>query len=184
MTDNQLLALLITTLQPSVQSQWPTVSMLQKNQPTQQGVDTGPRVFFEKLFDKRYGFTGETFDLDVLPPGTPTWTPITTTYTQVIETTVQFSALVIQDPTNLALPTASDVAHYVAMLLSTDDILATLTQAGANVMRITQVTNPYFHDDRERFEAHPSFDVVFQHERDLSLSTPPIQAVDIDIYPI
>jgi hypothetical protein len=185
MTDNQLIAAIISILQPPIQAQFgASMQINAKNQPTQQGVPSVGTVYIEKLFDKRYGFEGVDFDLSALQPGMPVWTPITTTYKQLMETTIQFSALVIQDPTNISLPTASDVVNFIAMLMGTDAILAALSAAGANVERIIQVRNPYFHDDRERFEAHPSFDVVFQHERDLVVGTDPIQSVNIGIYPI
>jgi hypothetical protein len=181
MTDNELFSLIMSTLEPLIQAKFPTATMLQKEQPTQQGVPTQPTVYFEKLFDKRYGFTRE--DMDLSMPSDPTL-PIPTDYLQLYETTIQFSAWVLQNPEDLSIPTASDLVNHVAMLLSADAILKTLRAGGANVERITNVGNPYIVDDRERFEATPSFDVVMQHQRKLSLTTPAITAVDAEIYPV
>lgn len=187
MTDNELIALAISTLEPLVQDKFGSnVVMLQKDQPTQQGVPSEPTVYIEKLFDKRYGFTREDLDLSgggVIPPPPP-GADIPADYVQVIETTFQFSAFVLQDPSDLSIPTASDLVNYVAQLLSVRAILQTLREGGAMVMRSMQVRNPYYTDDRERFEASPSFDVVFQHERDISLTVPSITGVGVEIYPV
>lgn len=187
MTDNELIELTISTLLPLIQAKFGnTIVMLQKDQPTQQGVPSAPTVYVEKLFDKRYGFTREDLDLSgggVIPPPLP-GTDIPANYVQVYETTLQFSAFVIQDPSDLTIPTASDLVNYVAQLLSVRAILQTLRTGGAMIQRSTQVRNPYYTDDRERFEASPSFDIVFQHERDINLTVPSITGVGVEIYPV
>ena len=182
MTDNEIIAAFISTLLPPIQSKFGTqYQILQKNQPTQQGAPSGPTVYLENLFDKRYGFTGAFLDLQADKTQFP---DIPERYTQVMLSTYQISALVIQDPTNIALPTAKDVANYVAMLLSVDAILMSLRAQGIKVLRITDVTNPYWVDDRERFEANPSFNVVLQHQQDLDLTVPDISATEVDIYAV
>lgn len=182
MTDNQLIAALISTLTPAIQSNYDnTYVIIQKNQPTQQGAPSTPTVYLEKLFDKRYGFTSESLNLLADKTQFP---DIPQVFTQVVMSTVQFSAFVIQDPSNIALPTASDVANYVAMLLSVDGILNSLRAQGIKVLRIMEVLNPYWGDDQDRYEANPSFNVVLQHQRDFSTAVPDVDATEVDIYPV
>lgn len=184
MTDNELIAAIISTLEPYVQAKFgATYEFAQKNQPELQGTPSTPVVYLEKLFDKRYGWVRR--DVDMWTPATgPTDTTISTKDVQLYETTFQFSALVLQDPSDLTIPTASDLVNYVSMLLGTAIILAALRQKGANVQRSTSVRNPYWVDDFDRFEASPSFDIVLQHHRDLDLTVPEISAVEVRVYSV
>lgn len=170
MLDNDLLALITTRLNAAVTAAgWmympPTggtpapYPVLQKQQPTQEGIPYSPTIFFEKLFDQVYGFADVSHSFD---EGTST---MTETETQLIATTIQISALVIQEPANLSLPTASDAANYVRSFFMARSNLRLLWAQNVNVLRVTQVANPYIEDDRHRNEATPSFDVVVTHQR-------------------
>jgi hypothetical protein len=169
MTDNQLLALLATQLNAAVAlAGWmytppgSTVALpypvLQKEQPTQEGIPYSPAVYFEKLFDIPFGFAGvaNSFDSET--------SVMTQTETQNYETTIQISALVIQQPSDLSIPTASDVVNYLKRYMTSRAQLAAWTSQGVNILRPLRVENPYFEDDRHRNEAMPSFDLVFTHQ--------------------
>ena len=39
-----------------------------------------------------------------------------------------------------------------------------LNESGVGILRITDVRNPYFQDDRDNFEASPNFDITFVYE--------------------
>jgi hypothetical protein len=162
MLDNALIDLLATQLEAaSALAGW-NYSVIQKDQPTQEGIPTAPTIFFEKLFDHAYGWP-ELFYSD--------YNPATNTFTQTekqwAETTFQVSALVIQDPTSLSLPTASDVVNYMKLFTNSRAAIKAFKAQGVSALRISEVRNPYFRDERHTFEANPNFDIVLQHQRTL-----------------
>lgn len=190
MLDNQIFAEFITLLQPAIDAQFglnPRILLMQKNQPTQQGTDSDPRVFVEKLPTHFYGFPRSDYDLplpDPTNPNDPANDQIPEMTVQLELSIFQFSALVIQNPSNLNIPTADDVIRFVARRMQTDSIRLALRNAGLNVLRITDVRNPYFIDDRERFEAHPSFDVTLQHYESITDTVQRVNTWDVEIYPV
>jgi hypothetical protein len=106
MLDNALINLLATSLEAaSAAFEWNYI-VVQKDEPTQQGIPTDPTIFFEKLFDTSRHFPMETYSVNALDA-----TKLDDTEVQLVETVFQVSALVIQDPNNLSLPTASDVVN-------------------------------------------------------------------------
>jgi hypothetical protein len=165
MLDNALIDLFATQLEAaSAQAGWNYV-VLQKDQPTQEGIPTAPTIFFEKLFDHAYGWPEVTYDQ--YDPATNTFVQ---TESQWTETTFQVSALVPQDPTNLSLPTAADVVNYMKLFINSRRTIATLIGQGVSSLRVGEIRNPYFRDERHLFEANANFDVVLQHKRTITFS--------------
>jgi hypothetical protein len=172
-TDNSLIQLFLPIIQAGlVADGFTTTVVKQSNQPTQQGIPTAPMVFFTKIFNRRFGFLRRA---DV-------WNTMTSqfdhTESQYYETSFQVSALVLQNPSDLTIPTASDLVNEVACILQSSATLNTLNNAGVGILRISDISNPYFVDDRDNFEASPSFDfvLVYLNERVSTspLITPPI----------
>ncbi len=64
-----------------------------------------------------------------------------------------------------------------AAIIQSDSARKTLLMQGVGILRVTDVRNPYFTDDKDNFEASPSFDFVLTH-RQTRMSTDPI----IDTY--
>jgi hypothetical protein len=166
MLDNALIAILATQLEAASSTAGWGYLVAQKNQPSQEGVPTAPTIFFEKLFDHEYGY----------PMRTDTYQPTPDNYahveTQVVETTFQISALVPQDPTDLTIPTASDVVGYMKLFIQNSITLAAFVSSQVSMLRVSEIRNPYAIDDKDRFEASPSFDLVLQHNRTITLSVP------------
>jgi hypothetical protein len=179
MTDNELISLLAGQMDAAVAAGgWPYLT-IQKYQPTQQGIPSQPAVFFEKLFDHPYGSPCNylTLNSDQMA--------FSETSVQVYESLFQISTLVIQDPEKLWLPTASDVANYIKMYLATPTSRAVFMAQNVGVLRVTSVRNPYFEDDRHRFEAHPSFDINLTYLKDIVFPVPGTNIVEeIGIYPV
>jgi hypothetical protein len=160
MLDNLLIQNIFAVLQTGLTAQgYTALQLAQSFQPTNQGVNTAPTLFLFKLSDHRYGFLERT---DVWNPDTET---MVHTETQLYETMFQISTLATQDPTNTSLPTASDYANIAAGIMNSDAARLALNAQGINIYRITDVRNPYFMDDRDRFEASPSFDFTVQHQQ-------------------
>lgn len=168
MTDNELIIILAEKIEAAVaQAGWSYV-VIQKNGPEQQGIPSNPAVFFEKIFDHRYGH----------PIVKQTYQSIPNNFAennkQIYETTFQISALVIQDPSDILKPTASDVANQICMYLQSRTIISELRAQGVSMLRVTEVRNPYFVDDKDRFEGHPTFDFVVYSQRDITLTVPSV----------
>lgn len=167
MTDNQLIQFMAAQLDAAmVASNWNYI-VLQKDNPTLEGIPSAPAVFFEKLFDHAYGWPIE--DLEYNKPPVDNYSD---NETQLLETTFQISALVIQDPSNLNLPTASDVVNYLNLWLRHWVTLQQFRTQNVGILRVTQIRNPWFEDDRHRFEAHPNFDLVLTHQNVLTMTVP------------
>jgi hypothetical protein len=178
MLDNDLINLLATRLEAATaQAGWldstgATYGVSQKQQPTQQGVTTVPQVFFEKLFDIAFGY----------PEVTNAWDDVAQTLTEVetqlTETTFQISAMVIQNPADLTMPTTSDVVNFVRSFLVARQTIRLWQPQGVSILRVSQIRNPYIEDDRHRNEATTNFDIVVTHSR--VLNNPVNYATEMD----
>jgi len=179
MTDNDLIRLFLPIINNGLLAGGFTgVKTQQSYQPTQQGVNTSPTLFFYKVGDYRYGF----------PSRKDVWDDIGNvmihTETQQYETTFQVSALVIQDPNNTNSYTASDLLNYVAYIMQSQSTVEQLIQQNVNVLRVTSIRNPYFSDDMHRWEANPSFDFVLTHLQTITSTVPSTNIIESGIYPV
>jgi len=168
LTDNSLIQLFLPIINAQlIIDGFTTTVVKQSNQPTMQGINTVPTVYFFKVANKRYGFLGRN---DV-------WNDVDSemvhTESQYIESTWQFSALVLQNPSNTSLPTASDLINDVASIMQSDKTRNILNASGVGVLRVADIRNPYFQDDRDNFEASPSFDITFVYQN-IRTSTSPV----------
>lgn len=171
MTDNSLIALFGNALLSGFTDIGISVNLVQAYEPTNQGANSAATVYFQKLLNKRYGFTGRN----------SRWDTLTNTMiydeTQVIETTFQINALVRQNPSSLSY-TASDIVNFAAAIMSSSKMIRTLQAAGVGIYRITEIRNPYFVDDRGQYEASPSFDFTLSHNQDIITTAPIVQSID------
>lgn len=167
-TDNQLIQLFLPIINAALLADGFTgVTTKQANQPTQQGIQTNPAIYFFKVGDRRYGFLGrdDVWDQDS--------SSMQHSESQYYESTWQVSALVLQNPVTPNQYTASDLVNEVASIMQSDNTRDILNRSGVGILRVTDVLNPYFVDDRDNFEASPSFDFVLTYEN-IRQSTSPI----------
>jgi len=158
-TDNSLIQIFLPIINAElVVDGFTGVSVKQSNQPTMQGINTNPTVYFFKVASKRYGYLGR---LDV-------WDPISSTMvhseSQFYESTWQMSALVLQYPATPNAYTAADLVTEVSSIMQSDKTRDILNESGIGILRIRELTNPYFADDRDNFEASPTFDFTLVYE--------------------
>lgn len=166
MLDNALIDLVATTMEAAIASAGWTYFVVQKNQPTQEGIPSGATAFLERISDHRYGHP---IFKEAYQAGPNNFAE---TSNQLIETTFQISALVPQDPSDLNIPTASDVAEYICQYMQTRTAIRQYRQAGVSVLRVTGVRTPFLVLDKDQFEGNPSFDIVFQHNRTVTMTVP------------
>lgn len=187
MTDAELIALFVAQLTlripmyPQLAS-IPGLVVAQNFQPSQAGRQSTPTIYVVKISHRRYGFTGtrNTF----IPPTDPPPPPPAALGTflheeiQVYEQRFQFMALVPQKASTPMALTASDVLDIVAGIIGSDACRGAMQAQGVGIERITEVRNPQFTNDQNRFEADPSFDVVFTHTRTLENIVPKVETYD------
>lgn len=177
MLDNQLIALVIATIieQESVANIAGT-PIKQAFQPTQQGANSEPTAYIYKISDKRIGS----------PYRDDVWinNELIHTELQQYETTFQISVLATQNPSKTNQYTASDIANLIAYILNSDLTIYKLNLQEIGILRVTDVRNPYFLDDRQRYEANPSLDFTLTHKQIVEKLNPVIQYTEFGIYPI
>lgn len=166
MNDKQLAALFMTHLLPAIQATegLSTTKLARNFQQRQQGASTTPYVYFSKISDHRHGHPKRS---DVFNETTGVFDH---QEIQVYESTYQFNAWIPQDPANINQLTESDTLNVVSGIIQTDAILAAFNAAGVGILRVTDVRNPYIVDDRDQFEAIPSFDIVLTHQRNTAVA--------------
>lgn len=179
LTDNQIIQIFLPIIkQGLIDDNYLNVTFKQSNQPTQQGIPKTPVVFFFKVANKRFGFTGrdDTYNDDE--------SKLEHHEVQYIELTFRISALVLQSPLTPNQYTASDLVNEVASILMSSNTIDTLNNSGIGILRITDIINPYFVDDRDQFEASPSFDFTLVYKSDRISSVPVITDYDYNLVPI
>lgn len=153
------------------------VAVKQNYQPTNQGPNLGKTLYLDKLpGDKRYGYLKREDHWDEYEQVE------VHTETQIYESTFQLTGLSIQDPKlGAAQKTASDLVNLAAAILQGDAGREALRIRGLNIYRIESIRNPQFVDDRDRFEASPSFDFTLQHEQVIISQSPVVEDISLDI---
>ncbi len=178
MTDNELIQLFVPIIEAGLTANGYTgVTVFQTDQPTQQGIPDGPTVFFTHLHDHPYGFVSNEQYVDDMNRKI-------SRSSQPWETTFQVDVRYAQDPADITLPTASDVCGFVALLLNAQPAIETLSAAKVGILRVSEVRNPYFTDDRDQQEAFPSFDFTLTHCKTIASEVPVIESIQPGIYPI
>lgn len=176
MLDNQLIALIESTLiAGEAVAGIPNMPILQAFQPTQQGVNVDPALYLFKVGDRRYGWVErkDVWDEDA--------EVMRHQETQQYETTFQISALATQNPKTPNAYTASDILNLVAYILQSADAIATLEAQGIGILRVTDVRNPYFSNDKQRNQASPSFDFTLTHKQVILSLVPIINSTEFNI---
>ena len=185
MLDNQLFTILIAAIEslepqagiPNVASA-AGVPVYQSYQPTQQGTPTGPCAFLNIIDHKRYGWVGRT---DVWDAGQQKEIH---TETQQYMTTFQMSALSTQDPSDTAQYTAGDIINLMSYIMNSSSMIEILRSNDIGVLRVDSARNPYFVDDRGRFEASPSFDFIITHKQIVQNEIAVLQSTEFEIIPV
>lgn len=178
MLDNQLIALIISIINSGLILRGVNgVQILQSYQPTQQGIIKTPVVLISKLQDIPRGW----------PQRKDIWDTIQSkeyhTEMQIYESHFQIGTLFPQNPAVNSM-TSSDLANTVRQILQSEDCITTLFQNDAQIIRVTEVRNPYFKDDRDLFEVSPSFDIALNHKQSFTNESESILEIKSGIYPI
>ena len=170
MDDNSLYTEIKAILDAYIALQWAAPAQLPivklAGQQGVTGMPSGPVIFIRKLFDAPYGSPRRTSKLDPDDvSGALVWTA-----RQVYESTVQVTAHADEG----ALTTASDLANWARAVFELDPVLERLASKGAGVLRVAQVRETPYQNDRNQTQYVPSFDLVVRHARSLKIAVPRI----------
>lgn len=176
MLDNQLIALIRNTIIASeADAGIPNTPIAQAFQPTQQGVNSVPTAYLHKVGDRRVGYPQR---LDVWNAGDEV---MEHQELQQYETTFQISVLATQKPATPDDYTASDILNLIAYTLQCQKAVELFAAQGVGIERVMAVRNPYFLDDKQRFEASPSFDFIMTHKQIISSVGKALQTIELDV---
>lgn len=157
------------------------ISVQQSFQPMQEGVNTNPTVYLNRVSDHRYGSATKTDTFDSINNN------FVHKESQIYESVFQVTVLALQNPTNSASlkpPSALDIANWVAAILQSDTTIQSLWNSKVQILRVTDIRKPNFIDDKGRFEASPNFDFTVIHTQDIISIVPEISRIESGIYPI
>ena len=177
MLDNVIFKELIQEIKTGLTSLGlPSVGVKRSYQPTQQGTNSAATVYVFKLFDERMGSAAvmDIWDEDNQEE--------VHTETQQYVTHYQVSALVRENPADTTGLTASDLCNYVSAILQSRSSISALQSKGLGVLKVNQIRNPYFVDDKGQNEASPSFDFQLTHKQVIITRTPVFESIDCATY--
>ena len=155
------------------------LTIQQAYQPREQGAPEGAAILLQNIKTRRYGFLYRKDEWDLAAKVERH------TETQQMQVTLQCNALsppVNPAPAPLPAYTAGDLVNYAAAILQSDAGCQQLRAGGVGIERVTDIRQPYFTDDRQQFEASPSFDFTLDFEWSMVTETPIITATEFKIF--
>lgn len=171
MTDADLQIAIKGVLDVGLAAQSIAVTVVQGENPTTQGAPLPSTVAFKRIGGHRYGWQGRK---RVWNSGAGLYDKVETQY---LEATFQLSTLINQDASDVASLNSYDVADACAMILQTEETLATFRALAIGMRRITDIRMLYSLDDSERHNADASFDFTLTYRNTLSSTPPGAEAV-------
>lgn len=176
MLDNELIALLRTLIiQQFAAYGLPQINVKQKYQPESQGTPVPATAFLFKIGDRRIGSPERKDEWDQLNQ------VMIHTEKEQYETTFQAAALSIQNPADVVSLTASDILNKISAILQGDAALELFKLNKIGILRITDIRNVPFRDDRDRYEFEPTFDFTVTHEQVTIIQAPVLETQEFNI---
>jgi hypothetical protein len=177
--DNQLFQLILPAIGSGLFARGIAgVTIMQGYQPTRQGAPTEPVVLLTKLPDVPRGHTKRD---SVWDRGASVMRHVEE---QVFESTFQVNALAIQDPADVNGLTAADLARATRAVMQSSTVLDLLYNAGVGILRVGEIRNTPFVDDKLRNEYNPSFDFTLTHTDAFTSTDPVAESVECNVYTI
>jgi hypothetical protein len=149
---------------------------MQAYQPTRQGAPSGRTVLLTALPDVPRGHTKRD---SVWDAGAGL---MRHREEQVFETTFQVNALAIQNATDgTNALTAKDIARACRAVMQSSTVLDLLYSQGVGILRVGEIRNTPFVDDKLRNEYNPSFDFTLTHTDAFTSTDPVAQSVECNV---
>lgn len=141
-------------------------------QPQIVGATSAPVVTMQHVMSRRTGAMGRSYRAAADPAD-----PMTGTFTQWWETTLQIGAFAARDPNApdfMTLPSSQDFCTAASYVLQSDAGLAALAVAGVRPLRVTDLRNVPWTNERDQYEMHPSFDLTLSRPEVIVEATAPV----------
>lgn len=153
------------------------VPVIASQQPTTEGRETGPAIYFYSLEEQREGWQSRKYER--------TDDAETLTEVQILASTMQISVVSPQTE-DLLLPQATDICRIASIALQSSQFLDALKFQfpGSGVRRITAIRRPYIVNDQGQFEMVPSFDITITHAVQFTTVTPVVTSTQARIHRI
>lgn len=130
-------------------------------QPTPQGRESAPTLYFFELPENLYGWQGRK---DVYNRDTGV---MLRKESQMYRSGFQVQGLYETPPDATSGPTAATITRVASMLINSQGFRKLLRAQGVYMERVTDIRKIYMRNDREHFEQVPSFDFTCTHERSI-----------------
>lgn len=147
----------------------------QSFQPVQQGANSVATAYFYIIGHRRIGSPQRSDEWSVSQG------KMVHTETQQYETTIQITVLAPQDPANTTAKTAGDIANLMAYILQNEVTIQSLRENDIGILRIGDVRNPPFSNDKEQNEFNPNFDSIFTHKQVIISEAPVLTATEFQV---
>lgn len=144
-------------------------------QVTQQGAPSSPFIAFHSIATVRRGHPKNKSKYDAIN------NRIVQTEGTIIERTYQISAYAPESPEDDYEINAYDLASYAAKILQKETVLANLKQLGISVMRVGEVREAYFTNDKERNETNSNFDFVICYDDMITTTANMLRSIEPSI---
>ena len=106
------------------------------------------------------------------------------TYSQRMESTYHFEAIVPQSPEDYTAMTEADVLNVARFIVQNDTAISTLLAAPGRVslLRVTKMDSNYIEDDKDQNENVPFFEVTFQYRWSVVSSAPTVESFTTSLH--
>jgi hypothetical protein len=176
MTDNQIFTVLFAQIRAGLIARGvANATVLQKPQPKQQGVPSGISVYLTMIAPKPLGHVRRDSVYDTVLE-TMTHTELQT-WTQLY----QVNAMSIQDPADVNQLTASDILKVVRQTLQSSAFIASIKAHGLAILRVNELRNTPFVNDKDEYEYSPSFDFTLTYDELYTVAAPIVETVEYNI---
>jgi hypothetical protein len=178
MRDNDLFTYIISTIQQGLIKRNITgITILQSYQPTMQGTVSTPVIYLSKLSQLRRGMPSKIDTYDDIND------VIDHEEGQVYESSFQIMTLWNQDP-EIDTLTSSDLINSVAGILQSEFCIQNLSAYGIQILKILNINNPYFRDDRDYFELSPSLEITLTYNEYFTEQVDEISLFNYGLYSV
>lgn len=143
-------------------------------QPTKQGANSIPTIYFSLISQRRYGFLRR----DDVPDGEI----MQHIEKQQYEAVIQFTGQVLESPnTNIR---STDLLNEAAYLLQRDKTRLQLRDKGIGIQRATDIRQVFNTDEQDEYQSTPSFDLIITHQSIKYSTSPIIYKLEINQYKV
>jgi hypothetical protein len=178
MTDNEIYTLLFPIIRDGLAARGVTVpaaNIIQGHQPTQQGRPVGPTVYLFGLPATPLGHVkrDSVYDAEL--------GVMRDVETQTYLAVYQANALTEQDPNDTDSLSSLDILKAVRQVLQSTNTIALLNAGGLAILRVNELRNPAFVNDKGRNEYAPSFDFTLTYDEVYTAEAPVVDTFEFNL---